>query len=799
MIKHVSLLAALLLAAGCAQESSHQVATTKGAGKALAFSLAGAQHSAPISLASAAARHGGQVFANAPDRGELLAYPAQRVVRHDGAYTWHRADLSEVHALRALASGVLRLTTPAGEALSFKYERSVEHPSGDWTWIGRLIGGNKSDEVILTFGAKAAFGSIAQRGGKLPLKLTIQNGVSWLVESDPSKIAQINNEATHPTGEDYLVVPRLEALRRSTAAAPSTGMTVAPPMAGAVATLAGPTVDLVLGYTTGFAAGLGGASQANTRLAYMVDTTNQAYVNSQVPGSVRLVKTLEVSYPDNTSNSDTLEKLTGYRSGSGQITPDAAFSALRAARDTYGADLVSLVRKFSTPENDGCGIAWLIGGSSDGTGNISQSDAYFGYSVVSDGRDAGTDGKNYFCREETLAHELGHNMGSQHDRATATDNGTVSYGVYPYSFGYKTASSAGNFYDIMAYGDAGQTPYRVFSNPRVTYCGGLPCGIENQADVARSLTNTMPTVATFRATVVASTSFAVKNDINGDGRSDILWRNFGSELFLHWDMNAATFISSGASTMVNTYNVATTGDFNGDGRADLLWKNDSARVLYMWFSGPNGFTQQFVRSFPADWNLVGAGDINGDGKSDLLWRNEKIEQFSYWIMDGAQVVRSAAYTFVNTYSVGSAGDFDGDGKLDILWVRPGYNMYMWMGDGNGFTLRYVAPHVAGWEVVGAADVNGDRKSDILMRNFATEQFKYMVMDGPQTVREAQQYMVNTYQVASAGDFNGDGLADILWIRPGYNLYMWQGNGTGFAMQYVGTHSSGWSVVPSPNL
>ncbi len=79
---------------------------------------------------TSAARH---AFAHLPDRGELIAYPSN-IVRQDGPYTWHRTELSEAHALHAIADGHLRVTTPSGSLLDFKYDDHFEHPSGNWTW-----------------------------------------------------------------------------------------------------------------------------------------------------------------------------------------------------------------------------------------------------------------------------------------------------------------------------------------------------------------------------------------------------------------------------------------------------------------------------------------------------------------------------------------------------------------------------------------------------------------------------------------------------------------------------------------
>jgi hypothetical protein len=144
-------------------------------------------------VSAALARHS---FATLPDRGELVAY-ASSDVRRDGAYTWHRAKLSEAYALRAIADGHLRLTTPSGQLLDIQYDDHVEHDSGDWTWVGHAAG-HPEQQTILTFGPHAAFGTIAQPNG-LPLRLTLRNGASWIVENRPAKIAALHNAATIPS------------------------------------------------------------------------------------------------------------------------------------------------------------------------------------------------------------------------------------------------------------------------------------------------------------------------------------------------------------------------------------------------------------------------------------------------------------------------------------------------------------------------------------------------------------------------------------------------------------------------
>lgn len=795
MSMRFALLALVLAMAGCAGETADHnraanAAGTSAAGTSQGRMVPGPGHSIPASMKIS--RPGALGFASLPDRGELVGYPAKAEVRHDGAYTWHRADISELHALRAIG-GVLRLKTPSGQDLSFQYERHVEHASGDWTWVGRLQNGASADEVVLTFGDKATFGTISQPG-KAPLKLMVQGGQSWLIETDRSKIAGIDNSATQPRKPDFLIPSKIKAgFGASTESSPAAAVSASESAQAAATTT---VVDVLLGYTNGFAAAQGGQSQAVTRLNNMVEITNQAYANSQVDARVRLVHAMQVSYPDNTSNDSTLEALTGFRAPSTRTTPDPAFAALRSAREQYGADLVSLVRQFNTPENDGCGIAWLIGGGQSG---IDRSDEFFGYSVVSDGRDAGTDGKTYFCREETLAHEFGHNMGSQHDRVAATVDGSLKYGVYPYSFGYKTGTGAGNFYTVMAAGDSGQTTYRIFSNPRSTFCGA-PCGQVDMADNARSLAQTMPIIVTFRATVVTSPSsvgaLGEAKDIDGDSKADLLWHNPATRELYYWLMDGATVRlgKGGVAAPANTTPRAS-GDFNRDGRADVVLMSGSDIWIYLG-NAAGTFNSAYVATYPVGWNLAGAGDIDADGRTDLIWHNPSTGELYYWLMDGGSIRLGRGGVLAPPNSRPRAiGDFNRDGRADIV-LATGSDIWMYLGNSAGnFTSAYVAVYPAGWNPVGASDIDADGKADLAWHNPATGELYYWLMDGG-SIRLGRGGGIGPANTTprAIGDFNRDGRADVVFASAS-DIWMYVGNGSGaFTSAYVATYPVGWNLL-----
>lgn len=728
-------------------------------------SATGTAHAPPV---AAVARAGAAVPAAAasrvaalPDRGELLAYPGN-VVRQQGAYTWHRTAISEAHVLHSLASGHLRLTTPAGESLDFRYERHVEHASGDWTWIGELAG-HKGAQAILTFGAHAVYGMIAQAGGS-PLRLTMRDGATWLVETDASQLEGI--EAAMHASPDFRVVPA--ASLSSRAPSPGPAQAVGPAVAGADPVPA-PVTDVLVGYTTGFRAANGGESAALTRINYMVDLTNSAYVNGGVNGRIRLVHAMEVDYTDANSNQKALEEMSGYIAGTGTATPSPAFAALRQARETYGADLVALVRDFNEPENESCGIAWLLGGNLQGIVPGEGWDT-LGYSVVSDGVDQNEeDGKSYFCRDQTFAHELGHNMGAAHDIETAKgDDGTLDnpddYGAFLYSFGYKTDGANGNFFTIMAYGDSGQTGYLTFSTPDITFCGGHACGQEN-TDNVQTLNNTMPVVSGFRAAVVVDVA-RTRDDFNGDGVADVLWRHSGSGSNAIW-LSAEKSSQQSIAGLDPAWEVATVGDFDADGITDVFWRNPATGGDMIWKSGQSDRLLESGSVAGDTWRVVGAGDFNGDLAADVLWRNRKTGANSIWL-EGNKALTQAVVRITDLgWDVAGVGDFDGDGKDDILWrhAASGRNA-IW--DHGQYALRRNLVRIADvrWQVAGVGDFDGNGTDDILWRHAGSG--ANAIWPGGEYADRYNLVRISDarWVVEATGDYDGDGTSDILWRHQG---------------------------------
>ena len=95
---------------------------------------------------------------------------------------------------------------------------------------------------------------------------------------------------------------------------------------------------------------------------------------------------------------------------------------------------------------------------------------------------------------------------------------------------------------------------------------------------------------------------------------------------------------SGAFTGVPTaWTVSGVGDFNGDGKSDVLWRNANGDVAIWMMNGTTLLpgSGDFI-NVGATWTISGVGDFNGDGKSDILWRGND-GSVAGWFMNGTAI------------------------------------------------------------------------------------------------------------------------------------------------------------------
>ncbi|MHC5937698.1 beta strand repeat-containing protein [Nostoc sp.] len=303
-------------------------------------------------------------------------------------------------------------------------------------------------------------------------------------------------------------------------------------------------------------------------------------------------------------------------------------------------------------------------------------------------------------------------------------------------------------------------------------------------------------------------SVSSAGDINGDGIADLIigaryaspasnsvqsYVVFGSKGGFDAKLNLSTlngtngFAINGINAVDGLgYSVSSAGDINGDGIADLIIgaryaspNASNSGQSYVVFGSKGGFDAQLnlstlngTNGFAINGNagdysgisVSSAGDINSDGIADL-------------IIGAADASPNGYYSGRSYVVFGSKGGFDA--KLNLSTLN----------GTNGFAINGInAYNVSGWPVSSAGDINSDGIADLIIgaRDAVANGYysgqSYVVfgskggfdaklnlstLNGTNgfAINGINEYDKSGSSVSSAGDINGDGIADLIIGAP----------------------------------
>lgn len=290
-------------------------------------------------------------------------------------------------------------------------------------------------------------------------------------------------------------------------------------------------------------------------------------------------------------------------------------------------------------------------------------------------------------------------------------------------------------------------------------------------------------------------------DVSANGKSDKILRNINDNRLISFLMNGDT-VTSFQTLKINNVDFKPSvsawawwqsADLDGDGKSDVILRNKNDNRLYIFLMDEHDVKSYSIMKLNgvdykpsvSSWVWWGVADLNGDGKSDIILRNKNDNRLITFLMDGADIasfqvlqVNGVDYKpSVASWAWWSYADFDGDGKSDLV-LRNVYDnrLITFKMDGHVVSSFQVLkvngvdykPSTASWAWFRVVDLNGDGKSDIILRNKIDNRLITFLMDG-HSVSSLQLLKLNSkdYKPGTAswawwaiGDFNGDGKVDL---------------------------------------
>ncbi|MGW8328162.1 FG-GAP-like repeat-containing protein [Streptomyces sp. NPDC055897] len=236
-------------------------------------------------------------------------------------------------------------------------------------------------------------------------------------------------------------------------------------------------------------------------------------------------------------------------------------------------------------------------------------------------------------------------------------------------------------------------------------------------------------------------------------------------------------------------------DFTGDGIADLaaiwddgtmhIYPGDKAKGL----AGTQ--TQQVGGNAWKTTKQLAKGDFTNDGIADVMaiWFDGTMHLYAG---DGKGGIKSAVPVAMGGNTWGTtkqltSGDFTGDGIADLMAIWSDGTMHVYAGKGDGQLADGRSVSVGGntWDTVRllpGGDFDGDGIAD-LMAVWSDGTLHYYGGNGDGQIRDGRAVAMggNTWKTAlfmTGGDFTGDGVADIMTVWYDGTMHLYKADGKG---------------------
>ncbi len=117
---------------------------------------------------------------------------------------------------------------------------------------------------------------------------------------------------------------------------------------------------------------------------------------------------------------------------------------------------------------------------------------------------------------------------------------------------------------------------------------------------------------------------AVKNDFNGDGKSDTIWTDAD---VAHFASFSGSIKGDAASSIpldfASPCELVCSADFDGDGACELVGRKQTRTGAFILYSPLKKTKRMLWHGLGRDVSIAATGDFNGDGRAEIAWFNSR--------------------------------------------------------------------------------------------------------------------------------------------------------------------------------
>jgi hypothetical protein len=186
------------------------------------------------------------------------------------------------------------------------------------------------------------------------------------------------------------------------------------------------------------------------------------------------------------------------------------------------------------------------------------------------------------------------------------------------------------------------------------------------------------------------------------------------------------------------------------------------------------------------WTPVKAGDFNNDGYSDLVYYNASLGDTEIQLLKGASgvgggMLSNSSFENLPGWTVAGVGNSNKDGHSDLVYYNASLSetqiqlLNGTTGAGGGKLSNSSFEDLPGWTVAGVGDFNHDGKDDLVYYNASTGVMQIQFLNGITgigggVIQNSPLENNPSWSVVGVGDFNHDGIDDLVYYNSGTNVY-----------------------------